>query len=260
MLAHPESHSCQRGLSGLGGSALRNHRPLRRAGRAPQPPAPGVWPPRSAAFLNANFPRSPRCRGGCRRTTFCVARLSWVAWPLPRAAALRGLTGSCSPGGQGLNFSLRSAPAQEGSRGGSRGSGLELQLAGQRGRGGWGLRPGWGTRSGPSRLEVGEGKDPDAGAAGAGAHERQRQPGCGARLARGTFQRATGLSEGARAPREVGGARPASPARQPAIRTRAALPSLGAALGETTTPWSRLQLGLSPMHEPPGEANQSYPT
>lgn len=104
--------------------------------------------------------------------------------------------------------------------------------------------------------------DPNAGETG--GFERQRQPGCGALLARlagGAFQRAAGLGEGARVPREVGDARPASPAQQPAIRTAAALPLLGTGLEETMTPRSHLQLSLSPVHEPlEEEVNQSYPT
>ena len=93
------------------------------------------------AFLHTNFPRSWRSRGGSWTITsrsHRTPRLLPDPRSFPRASALRGLTGSCSPGGQGLNFSLRSAPAREGSRGGSRGSGPGLQLAAQRGREGLG--------------------------------------------------------------------------------------------------------------------------
>lgn len=85
-----------------------------------------------------------------------------------------------------------------------------------------GPAPGREDELGPYGPEVRKGMDPDAGAAG--AFERQRQPGCGVRLARGGFLRAARRSEGTRAAREVGDTRSASPARQPAVRTRAALP------------------------------------
>jgi hypothetical protein len=78
------------------------------------------------------------------------------------------------PGGQGLNFSLRSAPPAGGKQQRRQaGLGPELQLAGQWGRGGLGTRAcalavGDALRPFPARGSKRE-EEPDAGAASAGA-------------------------------------------------------------------------------------------
>lgn len=178
--------------------------PLRWAGCAPQAPAPPVWPPLGTAFLHTNSSRSQRCRAG--------------PWPLssisgrPSSRSAPRVNRQLQPGW--ARFELFSVLRTCQGRQQRRQSGLRAGAPAswtKGAQGGWGLRPGGGSHSGPSWHQIGEGKDSDAGATGAGAFERQQQPGCSARLARGTLQCATRLGEGARALREVCDGRPASP-------------------------------------------------